>query len=213
MERHEKKLEEVRRLSAEVVFLGDSITQNYEDPAWQPVWNRYYGDRSAVNLGFSADSTANVLWRIEHGELGHLRPRLVVVMIGTNNSGLYHWTAPQTEEGIDAVVAEVHKRVKAAHILLLGILPTDMDAEKRTTDEAVNSYLGDKYKSSRYVTFMDVGSVLLSHARPDPSLYAEPICLHPNPQGQEKVAQAIEPTVARLLHEPVRETPSEDDEP
>src|ERR1700733_11347822 len=61
--RHETKLQELAQAKPELIFLGDSITQNWErsgPPDWQdfaPVWQRLYGDRHAVNLGFKGDTT------------------------------------------------------------------------------------------------------------------------------------------------------------
>ena len=74
-----------------LVLLGDSITQNYEkakapDENFQPAWQRFYGSRTALNAGFSGDRTEHVLWRLEHGEIDGIRPRAVVLLIGTNNT-------------------------------------------------------------------------------------------------------------------------------
>ena len=80
-ERHAAKLAEIRRGRVDLVFLGDSITQDYElagPQPWrnfQPVWQRFYGDRNAVNLGFSGDATSHLLWRIENGEIDGIRRR------------------------------------------------------------------------------------------------------------------------------------------
>ncbi len=64
-QRHEQKLAELHRGPVELVWLGDSITQDWELPEFQPIWQRFYGDRHAINLGFVGDTTASVLWRID----------------------------------------------------------------------------------------------------------------------------------------------------
>ena len=71
---------------AEVIFIGDSITQGWEGEG-KDVWTRYYAPRNAVNLGIGGDRTQHVIWRIENGELDGLSPKALVLMIGTNNSG------------------------------------------------------------------------------------------------------------------------------
>ena len=52
---------------AQVIFIGDSITQGWEG-AGKEVWARYYAPRNAVNLGIGGDRTQHVLWRLENGE-------------------------------------------------------------------------------------------------------------------------------------------------
>ena len=88
MPRHER----VKALAAKggypVVFIGDSITHRWEKPG-KAAWDANFGsgDYRALNLGFSGDSTENVLWRLDNGELDGLDPKAVVLMIGTNNTG------------------------------------------------------------------------------------------------------------------------------
>src|SRR4029077_5392043 len=130
-ERHGAKLAEIRRGRVDLVFLGDSITQNYEKsgpPAWQdfrPVWQRFYGDRNAVNLGFNGDATSHLLWRIENGEIDKIAPQVAVILIGANNLGRLHWSADDTLAGIDAIVAQLRRRLPRTRLMLLGILPSD----------------------------------------------------------------------------------------
>lgn len=83
---------------AELLLVGDSIIQNYEkaripDENFQPTWREFYEPRKALNLGFSGDATANVLWRLDHGELQGLHPKAVLLLIGTNNTGWKDQTA------------------------------------------------------------------------------------------------------------------------
>ena len=70
---------------AQVIFIGDSITQGWEGES-KEVWAKYYAHRNAVNLGIGGDRTQHVLWRLDNGNLSGLKPKAAVVMIGTNNS-------------------------------------------------------------------------------------------------------------------------------
>ena len=70
-----------------------------------PVWQRFHGDRHAVDLGFKGDATSHLPWRIEHGEADGISPRAAVVLIGANNFGHLHRSAADTLLGIDAIVA------------------------------------------------------------------------------------------------------------
>ena len=83
------------------------------------MWQRFYGDRHAVNLGFTGDTTANLLWRIRNGEVSGIVPKAAVVLIGANNLGKVHWSAEDTVTGIDAIVSELRTRLPTTRILLL----------------------------------------------------------------------------------------------
>ncbi|MGD0434804.1 MAG: GDSL-type esterase/lipase family protein, partial [Acetobacteraceae bacterium] len=130
-ERHNAKLEELRRTRPNLIFLGDSITQDWEydgPEEWRkfvPVWRRFYGDRNAVNLGFKGDTTASLLWRIRNGECDGIAPKVAVILIGANNLGRLHWSAADTVLGINAIILELRHRLPATRILLMGVLPSE----------------------------------------------------------------------------------------
>lgn len=108
--------------SAGVVFLGDSITQGWED-AGREVWQRDFAPLGALNLGVSGDRTEHVLWRLQEAPLTHLKPRAVVVMIGTNNLGHGSSDAAGTLAGVRAVIAKVRQQAPRAQVLLVEIFP------------------------------------------------------------------------------------------
>lgn len=150
-ERHQRIVDEVRlHHDFNLLVIGDSITQNYEKSTppgqdFAPIWKQFYAPRGALNLGFSGDTTANLLWRLTHGEIDGLRPQAAIVLIGTNNTGHAHQTAEQTEAGIGNVVGTLTQRLPQTRILLLGILPSDVSPEKTTADKAVNDWLAKRY--------------------------------------------------------------------
>ena len=214
--RHEQKLAEVRGRRVDLVWLGDSITQSWEKqgpPDWQdfaPVWQRFYGDRNAVNLGFRGDNTGHLLWRMQNGELDGIRPRAAVVLIGANNLGRVRWSAPQTIAGVVAVVDEARRRLPGARILLIGILPSIRSKYVTRTTEAVNRELATLYPTggpvtSFPVTFMDLSSLFLRGGQVDRTQFYDDLLdppdppLHPTAQAQARMAEAIEPTLAAML--------------
>ena len=200
----------------QVVLIGDSITNNYDkatlpDENFQPTWQTFYAPRAAMNLGFSGDTAANVLWRLQHGEVDGLHPRVVVLLIGTNDTGVAGRNAIEAERGIDAVVADLEMRLPATKILLLGILPSAISDAKSATDETVDRYLAATYGLNPRVTYLDIGSIFLKpDGSLDPSLFYDPRLpqhykpLHPDTIGQRLMAEAIEPTLATMLGEPPR---------
>ncbi len=210
--RHEEKLARVRQGHVDVVFLGDSITQDWElhgPEAWRdfaPVWQRFYGDRNAVNLGFKGDTTASLLWRMQHGELDGIQPKLAVIMIGANNLGRVHWSAEQTLGGIAAIIADLHRRLPQTRILLLSVFPSERSAWVDQTTAEINQGLAQQYgHGADGVTYQDVTGVFTTNGHLDRAAFLDgyltppdPL-LHPTAQTQARLAAAIEPTVARLL--------------
>src|SRR5579864_2352864 len=81
---HEQFLERAKMGNIDLLFLGDSITQGWNGGG-KAVWNRFYGLRNTANFGIGGDRTQHVLWRLENGEVDGIHPKLVVLMIGTNN--------------------------------------------------------------------------------------------------------------------------------
>jgi lysophospholipase L1-like esterase len=184
---------------AQLLFIGDSITQGWEGGG-KKVWEKYYGKRHAVNLGIGGDQTQHVLWRLDHGNLEGLSPKLAVVMIGTNNAGSGN-NGDQIAAGVKAVVQKLRTKVPATKILLLGIFPRGKDSEdsKRKANEAANAKIA-QLEDGKHVYFLDIGNRFLSG---DGTLPKEvmPDFLHPNAKGYEIWAAAIDPEVKKLMGE------------
>ncbi len=212
--RFEAKLREAQARPVQLVFLGDSITQQWEQsgpPAWRdfrPVWQHFYGDREALNLGFKGDATSHLLWRLQHGEVAGLHPRVAVIMIGANNLGRLHWPEAADVAGIEAVVAETRRQLPGAQILLLGVLPSDRGAWVLQTTAAINRALAARYGDRREpgVTFLDLSPLFLRRdgrvddaAFVDPHLTPPEPALHPDAAAAARMAAAMEPTLARLF--------------
>lgn len=209
--RHQETLARVRQGHVDLVFLGDSITQDWEQhgpPDWRdfaPQWQRFYGDRNAVNLGFKGDRTSHLLWRMQHGEIDGIQPKLAVVLIGANNLGLAHWSAEQTLDGIAAVLAELHRRLPQTKVLLLSVLPSQRSAWVDHTTAEINQGLAERYGRATDLTYMDVTAVFMRNGELDRDAFLDshltppdPL-LHPTAQAQARLSEAIEPTVARLM--------------
>lgn len=213
-ERKQKIAQKTKQV--DLLFLGDSITHNYErsDPSprlnYKPVWDYYYGDRNAFDLGFSGDTTGNLLWRLDHGETAGMHPRLVVLLIGTNNTSTKHrdWSAEADVSAIEKIVNKVHEQMPEAHVLVIGNLPSNQSEWKTEMTHQINSLLAGRYgnNSIPWVSYIDVGSTFLKNGHIDNSLFVEPSkqppqgAVHPTAQGQALMAAALEPTIARLMH-------------
>jgi beta-glucosidase len=198
MLRHERMNERVKQGNVDLVFIGDSITQGWEG-AGRAVWEKFYSQRNAVNLGIGGDRTQHVLWRLQNGNLEGISPKLAVVMIGTNNSGSN--TPQQIADGIKAILDELQKRCPKTKVLLLGIFPRGETPEdpRRKVNEATNQIIA-KYADNERVFYLDIGPKFLDD---DGRLSREimPDLLHLNQKSYTIWAESIEPLVKKLMGE------------
>ena len=204
--RHEKKLEEIRvhreaGRNVELVFLGDSITEGWEKEG-NAVWEREFVRHQAVGLGFGGDKTENLLWRLQHGELDGMAPKVIVLMIGTNNTGDRQENPRTTAAGIRRVLDEIQAHQPAAKVLLLAIFPREArpGGVLRTINERVNAEIAG-FADARRVFFLDIGREFTA---PDGSLPEDvmPDRLHLSSKGYEIWARAMGPTLQQLLAQP-----------
>ena len=196
--RHDQKVAVTKAGGVELAFLGDSITHSWENGG-KPVWERYYAHRKAANFGFSGDRTEHVLWRLENGELIELQPKVVVIMIGTNNIGHGSSSPQQTADGVGAIVDKLQKDIDGVKILLLAVFPRSLNSsDKMRRDVAEATRLFSPLGVRENVVFLDVGKYFL---RPSGEIRTTmlPDNLHPNTGGYEIWAKAMEPTLAKLL--------------
>lgn len=203
IKRHESFLAEAKRGPVDLVFLGDSITDWWRHAAGKPVWDKYYAPRRALNLGIGSDRTQHVLWRLQHGALSGIKPKVVVLLIGVNNlPALYvgdpRNTVPEVIEGIGAVVKEIRKQSPRTKILLLGIFPIRQKGDPlREAVKEVNQGIA-KFAKGKKVQFLDIGEKFLE---PDGSISTAimPDLVHPSEKGYRIWAEAMEPTLAKMM--------------
>jgi arylsulfatase A-like enzyme/lysophospholipase L1-like esterase len=182
----------------DLLFIGDSITQGWEG-AGKKTWEKYYGKRKALNLGFSGDRTEHVLWRLNNGNLRkQSKAKVAVIMIGTNNTGHSKQDPYETAEGVERILSVLRARCPQTKVLLLGVfprghLPTD---HGRLINVSINNLLSkmDDGERVHYLdisdTFLDANGTLPKDIMPD--------SLHPKEAGYELWAEAIEPKLKEL---------------
>lgn len=177
----------------DLLFLGDSITQGWND---NEIWQKYYGDRKAANFGIGGDQTQHVLWRIENGNLDGIKPKVAVLMIGTNNANSN--SAEEIADGIKAIVAKLRETLPETKVLLLAVFPRGAKPDAIREKLANVSKLASAAADGQNVTFLDIGP---NFVEPDGSISKEvmPDYLHLSPKGYQIWAQSIEPTLAALL--------------
>jgi lysophospholipase L1-like esterase len=195
-ERHDKFLARIKEGPVGLLFLGDSITD-----AWprrgKPSWDKLAPYQPA-NFGISGDRTEHVLWRITHGELDGIDPKVVVLMIGTNNIGHFADEKPEwAAAGVQKILAVVHQKLPKAKVLLLAVFPRGAkDSDHRRKVEAMNRIIS-RYTDPRTV-YLDIGRVFLD-AEGNLPKEIMPDALHPNEHGYDLWYEAMRPTLERLL--------------
>ena len=196
MKLHQSFLDRTKKGHVDLLFLGDSITQGWNN---NEVWKRFYGPRHAANYGIGGDQTQHVLWRIEHGELEGIHPRVVVLMIGTNNVGSN--SADEIAQGVTAIVKDLRKRLPETKVLLLGVFPRGQKPNPgRDKLQEVNRQIS-RLDDGSHVSYLDIGKAFLN---PDASISRDimPDYLHLTARGYRLWSEAMEPTLWRLLDEP-----------
>lgn len=197
--RHEEKLSEKESMGrVDLVFLGDSITQAWEKEGAE-VWETFYKPRHALNLGFNGDRTEHVLWRLEHGEVADIQPKLLVLLIGTNNSGHRMDKAEDTALGVKRILEVLAEKLPRTKILLLALFPRSAKPTQklRVLNEEVNqiiqSYADDKRVFFLNINphFLDENGRLISDVMND--------FLHPNANQYHVFAKAIESNLEWLM--------------
>ncbi len=197
-QRHQQKLKEVAQGGHQLVFIGDSITHGWENTG-KATWEKAYGPRKPLNLGYSGDRTEHVLWRLMNGELDGVDPKAYVLMIGTNNTGHRQDPPEQTVAGIQLILELLRDRSPDARILLLSVFPRDErpDGPLRRINDEVNRRLAS-LADGTHVRLLDLSGAFLAA---DGSLPAAvmPDFLHPTADGYRMWAEAMEPALAELL--------------
>lgn len=203
-QRHQGVLDQLKTHDPEVIFIGDSITHGWDNKG-QAMWQHYYAPYDPINMGFSGDRTQHVLWRLQNGEVEGISPKVAVLMIGTNNSNGTDNTADEIADGIQAIVCMLREKLPETKILILAIFPRGnaepgqgaaYNPQWAKNDEASRqaSQLADG-KMIHYLNINDVflndEGVLTRHTMPD--------LLHPEEEGYALWAEAMDPTLKRLL--------------
>ena len=203
VKRHESFLARAQAGPVGLLFLGDSITDGWSKAPH--IWAAYYGQYQPANFGISGDTTQNVIWRIEHGELAGITPKVTVLMIGTNNSGSH--TAAEIAAAATKIVRLIREKIPGTKVLLLAIFPRgarknrdgslDTGVEKMAVIRAANAELA-KLDDGQNVRYLDLTAKFLGDDGKIPSIIM-PDRLHPNAAGYQLWADAMQPLLTEMM--------------
>lgn len=193
---HEELVKRVQTDRCDILFVGDSITQHWlKADRGKEIWARHYAPLKAINIGKAGDQTENVLWRLQHGGLGRVRPKVIVLQIGINN--IKANTAPEIAEGIGAILTELKSALPESKILLLGVFPKKEPADRAKIKE-INERIA-AFDDGKIVSFLDIGEVFLNpDGTPKDGVFVDG--LHPATKGYELWADAMKPRLEAMLN-------------
>jgi beta-glucosidase len=203
VKRHESFLARAQAGPIGLLFLGDSITDNWSHAP--EIWKKYYAQYNPANFGIGGDTTQNVIWRIEHGELDGIHPRVVVLMIGTNNAGSNN--ADEIFAADRKIVGMIRARLPESKILLLAIFPRGSRRNRDGTEDnyavrmaiinAVNPRLAT-LDDGVNVRFLDIGAKFLGPDGRIPDAIMSDH-LHPTVAGYQIWADAMQPLLTEMM--------------
>ncbi|MCF0234185.1 MAG: hypothetical protein HUK22_04305 [Thermoguttaceae bacterium] len=147
MNRFNEKNEELKKGDVDILMVGDSITHGWEG-AGKDVWQKYYGNMKAVNLGIGGDQTQAVLWRLENYDWSNVNPKLAVMLIGVNNTWGRDREIKNIALGNRRIAQKLHALFPELKIIALKIFPC-------TNDNISKSVLGDRFDEATFVKQQD----------------------------------------------------------
>jgi lysophospholipase L1-like esterase len=191
-----------------VLFLGDSITEGWGKAPH--VWEKYFGQYQPANFGIGGDRTQHVIWRIENGELDAISPKVLVLMIGTNNSGEHN--GAEIAAADKKIIELIQAKLPRTKILLHAIFPRGprknkegvityeavLDAQKRMV--AINTANAElaKLDNGTTIRYLDINARFLGNDGTIPHIIM-PDQLHPNAAGYQLWAEAVKPLLDEMM--------------
>jgi len=211
---HRQLLEKAGKGRIDVYFLGDSITRRWgcTDPAYKDLmenWRKNFYGWNAANFGWGGDTTHNVLWRIQNGELDGVDPKVIVLQVGTNDIGWRSYNMDEAKakvaevtQGVKAIISECLKKAPNATILLTGIFPRGDNPKVAPMIKDINDQLAQLAPDER-VRFLNINDGLTD----DEGSLREGMTvdgLHLSARGYDVWAAALKPHFSELLGPPAK---------
>ncbi len=182
---------------ARVVFLGDSITQAWENTG-KPAWDKHFAPLGALNWGYSGDRTEHLIWRLQNGDIQRVNPEVAVILIGTNNTGHEQRPAAETVSGIRRTLDDLAWKWPSTKIILMSVFPRG--ATKEDPLRKLNSEINEQLKTltdGKRVYLLDINNQFLD-ADGKLSKDVFPDLLHLSPAAYNTWAAAVSEKINEL---------------
>lgn len=211
MEAHKQLLAKAKQGRIDVYFVGDSITRRWgtSDEQYKDFlanWRVNFQGWNAGNFGWGADSTQNILWRLQNGELDGVNPKVIVILAGTNNVGAQPGDDAKVADvtrGIQAIVRTCREKAPQAVIILTAIFPRNDNIAAMPTIERINSNLAG-LADGNTIRFLNVNARLADDkGKLYPGMMVDN--LHPTVAGYQVWADGLKPLLTEILGPPAAE--------
>ncbi|KAL1110419.1 hypothetical protein AAG570_007950, partial [Ranatra chinensis] len=203
---HHHHLAQTKEREPDVVLIGDSLIHHLQ---LRPIWNELFEPLHCLNFGISGDCTQHVLWRIQNGELDNIEPKVVVLLVGTNNYGS---SPEEIADGIREIVIAIRQHLPNAYIVVIELLPRGQYPNPlRDRNKSVNNLLKHKLAGLEKVETVSAEKGLIQ-ADGTISHHDMPDFLHLSDIGYRKAFEPLYDLLTQLLYEHEKEkdlTPSE----
>jgi lysophospholipase L1-like esterase len=199
--RFAEKNEQLKKGDAELLLVGDSITNGWDNDSAKEAREKYLDGWKWVNLGFSGDQTQHVLWRLENAPMDAVKPKAIMLMIGTNNIG--NKQSPEdTVLGIAAIVKKLKDLYPNAKILVLNVFPRDEkpDGRLRVEVDKINSLLPKTLGKQKNVTLFSINDKFLDKDGTLPKSVM-PDSLHPQKDGYLIWGETVQPKLKSMIEQ------------
>jgi lysophospholipase L1-like esterase len=205
---HQQLVEKAKAGGIDVYFVGDSITRRWgatDYPELLAHWTKNFFGWNAANFGWGADRTENILWRLEHGELDGVNPKVIVVLAGTNNVGAEPGADPSAKvaditRGLQAILDACRRKAPGATIVMTAIFPRNDNMAVIPEINRINDGLATLADGAR-VRWLNVnGKLADANGRLFPGMTHDG--LHPTVQGYQVWADGLKPILTELLGPP-----------
>ena len=212
MTAHSQLLEKSKKGGIDIYFEGDSITRRWgatDYPELLSNWKENFFGWNAGNFGWGADTTQNILWRLNNGELDGVNPKVIVLLAGTNNVG--NRTSPNEDDaraaditkGLKAILDIMRAKAPRATIILMGIFPRNDNVAVMPLINKVNENLA-KFADGKTVRYLSINDKLADkNALLFDGMMGDR--LHPTLKGYQVWADALKPIFTELLGPRARE--------
>jgi len=201
VKRQSANVEQMGKGNIELLLIGDSITHGWDNH--RELYDKFFGKYEPINLGFSGDQTAHVLWRLERLPLDKITPKVAMIMIGTNNIGHRDGsTSTEAAEGIVAIVKKLQKQYPKLKIIVLKVFPRDEkpDGEFRKKVNEINAVLPSMLTGMKSVYLLDINAGFLDQDGTLPKRIMDDF-LHPGKEGYVHWGNAVGSAIEILFQQ------------
>ncbi|KAL4228455.1 platelet-activating factor acetyltransferase [Mactra antiquata] len=200
MSQHKRFVLSTKEGEPEVVFIGDSLIQQLSQTE---LWNRMFEPLHCINFGIGGDQTQHVLWRVQNGEMDCITPKVIVLLVGTNN---YDHKAEEVVDGIVAIAKCITQKQPKAELIVMGLPPRGEKPNKlRDKIATINAKLAvDIEKVPGNVTFLPIDPSLFVNSEGFISHQDMYDYVHFTNKGYNKLFEQLLDLVQDLLHEFVK---------